>query len=609
MNKMLSVASGFQYSVNIGYDLNNDDKLKNFIPTQAALQLLGEILKSTSVTSTERARILIGAYGKGKSHIVLMILSMLLKRDINLFEKTLPKIKEDPALLQLVQNYYESKNKILPIIITGSNTSLTQAFILALQRTLSENGLLNIMPETNYNAAISVINRWKTEFPDTYRKFENSIDKPIDSFIYDLGNYNINAYKAFETIYPKLTSGGSFNPFLGFDVVELYESVAKSISEYGYTGIYVVYDEFSKYLEANITEASVSDTKTLQDFAEKCNRSAALQMHLMLISHKEISNYIDKLPKQKVDGWRGVSERFKHIHLNNTFSQTYEVISSVIQKDSRQWKQFTQKYRSSFVNIEEIYRTHPIFSESSKDLKIATYDCYPLHPVSTFILPRLSERVAQNERTLFTFLSAEGNATLRAFLNDTSENNFRLLTPDTLYDYFEPLFKKESYGGDIHMQYILAATILAELMPNTIEAKIVKTISLIYILGQYERLKPTKEEIVNIYATTYSAAEINAAIKNLIENKYVVYLKRSNGYLRLKQASGVDIRKKVGDYVEAQVKKVQVKDILNDVNFDSYMYPSRYNDVYDMTRYFPFVFIDESEVGDETDWEIKGERY
>ena len=169
MNKMLSVASGFQYSVNIGYDLNNDDKLKNFIPTQAALQLLGEILKSTSVTSTERARILIGAYGKGKSHIVLMILSMLLKRDINLFEKTLPKIKEDPALLQLVQNYYESKNKILPIIITGSNTSLTQAFILALQRTLSENGLLNIMPETNYNAAISVINRWKTEFPDTYR--------------------------------------------------------------------------------------------------------------------------------------------------------------------------------------------------------------------------------------------------------------------------------------------------------------------------------------------------------------------------------------------------------------------------------------------------------
>lgn len=28
MSNMISVASGFQYSVNIGYDLNNDDKVQ-----------------------------------------------------------------------------------------------------------------------------------------------------------------------------------------------------------------------------------------------------------------------------------------------------------------------------------------------------------------------------------------------------------------------------------------------------------------------------------------------------------------------------------------------------------------------------------------------------
>lgn len=57
MSEMISVASGFQYSVNIGYDLNNDAKLKNFIPTQSALQLLSDVLDSTAVTSTERSRI------------------------------------------------------------------------------------------------------------------------------------------------------------------------------------------------------------------------------------------------------------------------------------------------------------------------------------------------------------------------------------------------------------------------------------------------------------------------------------------------------------------------------------------------------------------------
>lgn len=62
MSKMISVASGFQYSVNIGYDLNNDDKLKNFIPTKSALTLLKDILSSTALDATERARVLVGAY-------------------------------------------------------------------------------------------------------------------------------------------------------------------------------------------------------------------------------------------------------------------------------------------------------------------------------------------------------------------------------------------------------------------------------------------------------------------------------------------------------------------------------------------------------------------
>ena len=69
MNKMISVSSGFQYSVNIAYDLHDDNKLKNFIPTRSSLLLLENILHSTNDNSTDRARILVGAYGKGKSVI------------------------------------------------------------------------------------------------------------------------------------------------------------------------------------------------------------------------------------------------------------------------------------------------------------------------------------------------------------------------------------------------------------------------------------------------------------------------------------------------------------------------------------------------------------
>jgi hypothetical protein len=606
MSKMISVASGFQYSVNIGYDLSSNEKLKNFIPTKSSLGLLEEILLSTAETSTERSRVLIGAYGKGKSHIVLTILSILLKRNLNLFEKLLPKLEDYPKLKQCILNYYDSSNKILPVVITGSNTSLSQAFLLALQRTLSDNELLDVMPETNYKAAISVIERWKNDFPETYSVLEATIDMPIAAFIEALAAYDISAYEQFERVYPSLTAGSVFNPFLGFDVAELYESVAKSLRAKGFTGIYVVYDEFSKYLEANITEASLSDTKMLQDFAEKCNRSGAVQLHLMLISHKEFANYIDKLPKQKVDGWRGVSDRFKHIHLNNNFSQTYEIISSVIQKDEILWNAFVREHEDDFGAISQRYSTHSLFSEGSEELNTALYGCYPLHPVSTFILPRLSERVAQNERTLFTFLSAEGGATLPSYLSH-SDDEFAFITPDVIYDYFEPLFKKEIYAGEIHQNYLLTANILSRIPKESLEAKIVKTISLFYVLGQFERLKPTKDEIVGVFSSAYTVPEITAAIDNLIDRDYVIYLKRSNDFLKLKQTSGIDIEQKIHDYVESHAKKISVKETLNAFNFDNYMYPSRYNDDREMTRFFSFVFIDESEVRPDTNWVIKGE--
>lgn len=489
---------------------------------------------------------------------------------------------------------------------SGSNTSLTQAFLLALQQTLKENDLLNIMPDTNYKAAVSVIERWKNDFPDTYQQFKNKITDSISSFVSRLEDYDIKAYEEFERIYPSLTAGSTFNPFVGFDVVQLYESVVQALKPHGYTGIYVIYDEFSKYLEANISEASVSDTKMLQDFAEKCNRSGKNQMHLMLISHKEIANYIDRLPKQKVDGWRGVSERFTHIHLNNNFTQTYEIIATVIQKNQKLWNLFCTEHKKEFNALARRYETHRIFSDMQADgVEHTIAACYPLHPVSTFILPRLSERVAQNERTLFTFLSANGQATLPSFLKQYHDSEFSVVTPDLIYDYFEPLFKKEISNGTLHDIYFLTSTILNQLDDDSLEEKLVKTLSLIYMLEQFEKLKPTKDELIGIYSIQYSVPEIEKALNNLIDDEYVIYLKRSNDFLQLKESSGVDVEAKIRDTIASQQSSAVVKKILNASNFDSCIYPFRYNDEKEVTRYFDFTFIDESEVTEDVNWKTK----
>ena len=442
-NNKIDVAKGFQTSVNIAYDLNNTGKISGFIPTMSSLDIIEDVMLSTAPNSTERARILIGAYGRGKSHIILVLLSLLYKKDKALFANLLEKMKKsNPKLYDYTNAFIDSGRKLLPIVVGGSSASLTQSFLFALQQALNDENLSDIMPETHFKASVNAIESWKKDYPETYNKFLEALNEPIEQFILSLKEYNVEAYEKFVELYPSLTSGSSFNPFLGFDVVELYEKVVDKLCEVGYDGVYIVYDEFSKYLESSIGNATISDIKLLQDFAEKCVRSGKKQMHLMLICHKDISNYIDNnLPKEKVDGWRGVSGRFKHTTLHNNFAQMYEIISAVIKKDPDFWKDFVSKYKPQLEDLKERYVANGLIDgKDTEGVNSAIYGCYPLHPISTFILPRLSEKVAQNERTLFTFLSSQEKHTLSSFL-EGADGEFPLLTPDYLYDYFEPLFR------------------------------------------------------------------------------------------------------------------------------------------------------------------------
>ncbi len=604
----IDVAKGFQTSVNIAYDLNNTGKISGFIPTLSSLDIIEDVLLSTAPNSTERARILIGAYGRGKSHIILVLLSLLFKKDKAAFTALLEKMKtSNPKLYDYTNQFIDSERKLLPIVVGGSSASLTQSFLFALQQALNDENLSNLMPETHFKASVNAIESWKNDYPETYNKFLDALNEPIEEFILSLKEYNVEAYEKFVELYPSLTSGSSFNPFLGFDVVELYENVVDKLSEVGYEGVYIVYDEFSKYLESSIGNATISDIKLLQDFAEKCVRSGKKQMHLMLICHKDISNYIDNnLPKEKVDGWRGVSGRFKHTTLHNNFAQMYEIISAVIKKEPDFWKEFVAKYSAKLEDLKERYVANDLIDgKNAEGVNSAIYGCYPLHPVSTFILPRLSEKVAQNERTLFTFLSSQEKHTLSSFL-ENADGEFPLLTPDYLYDYFEPLFRKEVYTSEIHKIYKLTANILKKLDVNTIHARIIKTISLIYMVEQYEKLPPVYDIIVDAFRESVAdTKDISVALEDLINKDCIVYLKRSNNYLKLKESSGVDIPSEIEKKIENNKATLRVKDVLNNSSFDSYMYPTRYNDEHEITRYFDFLFIDSKEFWSTENWEIK----
>ena len=109
INRHLDINEDFQYSINIEYDLGDASKVRSFIPTASALEIIEDIMLSTAPSSHDRARILIGSYGKGKSHLILVILSLLMYKDNSMFDRLLMYIQEyNQELFQFIIDYITS---------------------------------------------------------------------------------------------------------------------------------------------------------------------------------------------------------------------------------------------------------------------------------------------------------------------------------------------------------------------------------------------------------------------------------------------------------------------------------------------------------------------
>lgn len=601
MNKLTEIIhpiEGFQYSVNIAYDIYDDKKIASYIPTKSALRIIEDILASTENKSTDRARILTGSYGKGKSHLILYVLAMLAGRNEALFSTVIQKATETNInLARNIQSYLAGKRKLLPVIVNANSLDLKSTLLQSLSMALKDAKLYNLMPATFFDAAIDRIESWERDFPETYKELEKKIGQSGESFILSLKEYEQSSYDLFVKVYPLLTSGSEFNPMSGADVISVYDSVASAIRAEGYNGIFIVYDEFGKFLEGCVDKASSMEIKLIQDLAEKCNRSGENQLHLLLISHKSIENYLSNLPKKKVDSWKAVSNRFKPLSIENDESEIYDIVSTVLARDKNRFNDYVKRHEQLFGRLMKIIEADHSFADVQKALgQDLALRCYPLHPYTLLLLPKISELVAQNERTIFTFLSSTEKYSVPYFLR-TNEDEFPIIEPDYIYDYFEKLLKSEPYGSTIKKQWQITTAALSKLKEydNELAEKIVKTIALIYCVDDFQTVPPSWDIISDIYSVNYSVGEIESA-KEVLKNCHLLIELLYRPYVRITAGSGHNAIELIQQEVFRIDNKLTVKAIFNELCPKKYLYPIRYNDENEIIRYFEFRFIEQSEL-------------
>lgn len=582
---------GFQYSINIQYDLMNPGKIKGYIPTRKSIEILKEYLLNVVVDDREKATVLIGPYGKGKSHLLLVLLGLMSgNNQIPELNGLIEKIKLiDKTCAEVAENVLENK-KYLPVVINFNSGDLNQAFLVALNQALKNEKIQDILPETYFDAALSVLDGWE-KYEDTIVRVKKLINKKcnleLDSFRRKLKSFNGEIFEVFKKIFKEITSGVEFNPFINTDVVKLYEQANHILKEqYNYDGMVIVFDEFSKFIEASADVNSAMNLKILQDFAELSSRSKSPQMHLICVTHKTINEYISKIPQEKIDAWRAIEGRFKEILFNASSQQNYELISNAIVKDLNKVKDVLSKME--LYSNKRVWSAQGLFDYDNEEYREQIIEgCFPLNPYSTYTLPIISEKVAQNERTLFTYLSKDEPNSLIDLVNDT-ENEFDLVTIDKLYDYFEPLFRKETFNESIHDVWMKADAALSIVYFEN-QKKIIKALGIIRIVNDLEVLPPTEEVLANVL--NMSKKEISEAIKELISTSGVLVLRRSSGTLDFTPKSSVNVNDKITTLVESKFKVVNLADTYNELVNMKYILPKKYNDEYKMTRFFKRTFM------------------
>ena len=75
--ELIKIDNRFEKSVNLTLDLYVQDKIDGYIPTRSSVNVLDSYINEVRSFSGNRATVLIGPYGKGKSHLLLVLLSIL----------------------------------------------------------------------------------------------------------------------------------------------------------------------------------------------------------------------------------------------------------------------------------------------------------------------------------------------------------------------------------------------------------------------------------------------------------------------------------------------------------------------------------------------------
>ncbi len=213
----------------------------------------------------------------------------------------------------------------------------------------------------------------------------------------------------------------------------------------GRSGLLLILDELGKMLEHEA--ASGGDIHLLQDIAERSSRSKG-RLVVIGILHQSFDQYAAKAARDARQEWAKVQGRYQDISFLAAADETVSLLSRAISCTAR-----PSAAKSLAATVAEaVAKRRPTdIDQLTNALALA----WPLNPVTAMLLGPVSrQRFAQNERSVFGFLSSAEPAGFQDFLKSATDDE--TYGPDRLWDYLAFNFGMVLTGGSDSSRFSLA---------------------------------------------------------------------------------------------------------------------------------------------------------
>lgn len=306
-----------------------------------------------------------------------------------------------------------------------------------------------------------------------------------------------------------------------------------------YRGLLLVLDELGKGLEYAARQPG-EDLYVLQELAENASRSGDQPLLVIGILHQAFEHYGERLDLASRKEWAKVQGRFRDVAFVEPPEQQMHLASAALAalglEQAAAWQ----------AELAAIARQHFAIGQAPglkpEDFVTLATRAYPLHPSVLVALPYLFRRLAQNERSLFSYLHSPEPFGVQERLQQQPATLVRL--PD-LFDYVAANLSGSLARNSATRRWLEVLDALErapDLAPLAVD--LLKTIGLLTTLGAAPVLTPTRALLALALRDRPDDAEVGAALDQLCQRSLIVF-RRFNQSYRIWEGSDVDVEARI----------------------------------------------------------------